>query len=145
MNRYKLTDEVRKKYLPIIKEHTEKIRNCNLEEMDRYDVSLNLSDTGLNPYTLGKLLEELGYEKVDVDKNGWEMDFWITYEKSGCPPIQVRGTGITFELFLSGCEEDDYKYADDDKALDKEDDEDYENFISDCMKILNECDELIKE
>lgn len=120
MSKWILTDEVREKYLPIIKEHIDKIRNCNLEEMDRYNVALNLSDTELNPYTLGKLLEEFGYEKVDMDRNGWEMDFWIVYEKSGYPLILVRGTGITFELFLSGANEDDTEYEEDDEALDYE-------------------------
>lgn len=77
MSRWTLINEVKEKYLPIVKEHINKIKNYNLEETDRYDVKLDLSDTELNPYTLGELLKELGYEKVNVDKNGWEMDFWI--------------------------------------------------------------------
>lgn len=132
-------NDVKEKYLPIVKEHINKIENYQLEEMDRYDVELDLSDTELNPYTLGELLEELDYEKVDVDRNGWEMDFWIKYKKSGCLPIQVRGTGITFELFLSGISKDDKDDEEDNNTLSQE----QNDLIDKWMSILDECEKLL--
>lgn len=102
MNRYQLNEKVKELYLPIIKEHINKIENLNLEEEIPYDVELDLSDSPLNPYTLWEMLEELGYERVDQDKNGWQMDFWIYFKKENCENLVVRGCGITFELILSG-------------------------------------------
>lgn len=105
MNRWNLNEKVKELYLPIIKEHIYKIENYNPEEEDLYEIELDLSDTPLNPYTLWKILEELGYEKIDQDENGWEMDFLIYFKKETCRGLIVRGCGMTFELILSGEEE----------------------------------------
>lgn len=101
MNRWKLTDEVRLKYLPQIVEHIGKIEISE----NPYDCELDLTGTELNPYTLWKLLEELEYKHEDTDTNGWEMDFWLTFNKKGCKPIQVRGTGILCKFYLGGVDE----------------------------------------
>lgn len=95
MNKYQLTDEVKEKFTPTVKEFISKI-----EAQEFADEILELTDTELNAYTLWMLLEELGYEKDDIDTNGWEMDFWITMIKDGCKDICIEGTGITFELKL---------------------------------------------
>lgn len=95
MNRYELTDEVREKFTPTVKEFIEKA-----QEKEFAGDLLELTGTELNPYTIWKLLEELGYEKNDFDTNGWELDFWITMVKSDFKDISIRGTGITFELNL---------------------------------------------
>lgn len=106
MNGWNLTKEVREEWREVIENHINKIQNCDLEEENPYDVELNLSNTSLNPYTLGKLLEELGWVEEDFDHNGWEFDFWGYYSKNGYENrILMRGCGMTFSLFLSG--EDD--------------------------------------
>lgn len=87
-NRWTLTKEVRREFTPIIQKFID----------DKSLSSLDLSDTKLNPYTLGEILEELGYEKTEIDSNGWEMDFSIHYNKEGHTELVLSGTGITFEL-----------------------------------------------
>ncbi|EJW13952.1 hypothetical protein M5X02_30715 [Paenibacillus alvei] len=99
MNRWLLTEEVKQKYTPIIQGFIDKLEAMNPDEQEDL-LEINLSDTGLNPYTLQELLESLGYEKTDFDDNGWQMDFWITMEKNGCKSIVIEGTGIIFELKL---------------------------------------------
>lgn len=95
MNRYELTEKVKEKFTPIVEEFIKKA-----EEKEFADDLLELTGTELNPYTAWKLLEEFGYNKDDIDTNGWEMDFWITMKKDGFTDISIRGTGITFELNL---------------------------------------------
>lgn len=108
MNRYNLTDEVRTKYKPIVAAFLEKINNMSDDEIcesseDNY--KLDLSNTELNPYTLGILLEEeFEFEDKDHEDNGWQMDFWITYNKNTSERVNritIMGTGIIFEMFLS--------------------------------------------
>lgn len=103
MNRWELTDEVRNEYKPIVESFLKDVEDNNLDISNEL-LEKDFSDTKLNPYTLGKILEELGYECVNRDDNGWELDFWIDYHKDRCKNIQVSGTGITFELNLSECE-----------------------------------------
>lgn len=57
MNRYELREEVREKWIEKIKEHIEKIERSS----ESSQCILDLSDTELNPYTLGTMIEELGY------------------------------------------------------------------------------------
>lgn len=97
MERYKLTEEVKNEYTPIIKEFIDNLASDN----EDVDDSLNLSDTKLNPYTLGKILEnEFEYQEDDISHNGWQMDFCIYYTKEGMPDLCIEGCGITFELIL---------------------------------------------
>ncbi len=65
------------------------------------DMEINFSNTKLNPYTLWKMLERMEYRKTKLEHNGWEMDFWITFEKAGCQSLKIYGTGITFNLWLA--------------------------------------------
>lgn len=95
MSRWQLADEVRNKFTPIVKEFINKVESEEFPE----DI-LQLTDTELNPYALWKLLEELGYEEVNTDRNGWQMDFWITFKKEGFKTLTIEGTGITFEFKL---------------------------------------------
>lgn len=109
-NRYELTSNVKNKWFPVIKDFLDILDNWKpeYENDDTKKTELNLSDTELNPYTLKELLiNEFGYEE-DSDKfdtNGWQMDFWIYLNKSSHAPLCITGTGITFELSLSYCDE----------------------------------------
>lgn len=76
-----------------------------VEDLENSEPSvLELSGTSLNPYTLWKLLEEMGYESEDMDRNGWQLDFWLTLVKPGFKSLVIAGTGITFEFKLYATE-----------------------------------------
>ena len=103
MNRLILTDFVKEKYTPIVTEFIDKVESLN-PEISTELLEIDFSDTELVPYTLWKILENLGYKMYDQSKNGWEMDFVLTFKKEACKPILIRGCGITFELKLCECE-----------------------------------------
>lgn len=105
MNRWELNPKVKEVCLPIIKEHIDKIEDIDLEYESPYDCQIDLSDTPLNPFTLGRILEDLGYKRYDTDRNGWEMDFWLYYSKMECKTLVISGCGMTFQLILRGEEE----------------------------------------
>lgn len=100
MNRWELTEEVKEKYTPIIREFIRKLESNNPKDEEKR-LEMDLSGTELNPFTLEKLLENLGYEQTEQDNNGWQFDFWITMQKDECKDLSIKGTGITFELKLS--------------------------------------------
>lgn len=102
INRYELQPEVKEKYLPIIKAFIDELENYS---GCPYDLKKDFSGTELNPYTLSSILKSLGYENIDLDRNGWQMDFWWYFSKSGCKSIQISGSGIIFEMFLQGLED----------------------------------------
>lgn len=102
INRYTLTDEIKKEFTPIVEDFINKVETAD-PEGDL--LSMDLSDTKINPYTLAKVLESLGYKETDQDRNGWQLDFWITMKKKGFKDLKITGTGITFELFLKEGEE----------------------------------------
>ena len=92
MSAWDITREERKKFLPYIKQSIEDLKQERI-----LDVYLD----GLNPSKASELLKELGYEQVDFDTNGWEMDFWITFSKPGDEPnLVLAGCGYTFDLSL---------------------------------------------
>lgn len=98
-NRWLLDDKVKEKHLKTIKDYLQKSDEA-LKTSDLID-DLDLSGTELNPYTLGTLLESLGYKCTDRQDNGWQFDYWFTYEKEGHSNLMILGTGILFELNLS--------------------------------------------
>lgn len=92
-NRWNPTDEQREKFIPIIKEYLEKVKENPKEVLDLYG-------KGIAPYPLQTILiEDFGFEEVDFDRNGWEMDYWITLSKNGQNFI-IAGTGMTHEITL---------------------------------------------
>ena len=83
MNRWQLTDEIKEKFVPILKEYLNKMETMPEEVFEEETYDLDLSDTGINPYQLWQLLEtEFGYEEIDIDENGWEQDFWIKMQRT---------------------------------------------------------------
>lgn len=103
MNRWALTDTIKIKYTPIVEKFIDELETNN-SEVDSELLEYDFSYTELVPYTLWKILENLGYKMYDQSKNGWEMDFVLTFKKEACKPILIRGCGITFELKLCECE-----------------------------------------
>ena len=97
-NRYYATEEQKEKFIPILQDFIDRIEAASEEEV--YSIQLNLTDKGINPAQVWDILEALGYEEDYVDHNGWELDFWINFEKEDCRTITMRGTGITFEVLL---------------------------------------------
>lgn len=100
MNRWKLTDEIRNGIGVKIKDWLDYIEtNFNILQEEKDKEELDLTDCEINPYQLWKFLEELGFERYDSEKNGWEMDYWIYFEKNGFK-VYISGTGIIHELKL---------------------------------------------
>lgn len=81
------------------KEKFTKIVELLIESKDLHEI--NLTNTGINFYTLGEILESLGYKKGEYDSNGWQMDLDITYTKDGCESLVIHGTAIVFEIKLA--------------------------------------------
>ena len=110
MNRWNLTEEIKDKIKPLLTEYFQRIENVTteqIEQMSNEELGINFSDKGINPHQLVSLLKEFGYEEVDRDDNGWELDFWIHMRRqdektfdSGCEKLVVAGCGMTFELKL---------------------------------------------
>lgn len=100
MNRWKLTDEIRNGIGVKIKDWLDYIEtNFNILQEEKDKEELDLTDYEINPYQLWKFLEELGFERYDSEKNGWEMDYWIYFEKNGFK-VYIYGTAIINELKL---------------------------------------------
>lgn len=93
MNRWDYNIELKEKYLPEILEYLKKLGKAE-------DVELELTGSGLAPYHLWKILEELGYTDNDIDDNGWEQDFWITLTKTNAPGVVIEACGMTQEVRL---------------------------------------------
>lgn len=111
MNRWHLTDEIREKIKPLLTEYFNKVENITdeqMEKMENEELGIDLSDKGINPYQLWQLLEEeFNYKNKDIDRNGWEQDFWIYMKRtdgkhfvSGCENLVIDCCGMTFELKL---------------------------------------------
>lgn len=115
MSGWVITEEEREKFLPIIKEYMDKLESLTEEQIDELyeknredELVLDLSNTGINPYMLRKIMEEdFGYEYMGSDQNGWEMDFWINLDRkegrnfpSGCSSMVIEGCGMIFRLHL---------------------------------------------
>lgn len=107
-NRWELQPELRQKYSLYIEEYLNKLDAMSVDEIEHSlfeNVILDLSDTGLSPYTLGLLLSEFGYEKIKQENNGWEMDLWIRLNRKGhnnclSKYITIDSCGQTFKLHL---------------------------------------------
>ncbi len=90
-----------------------------------YDFGVDFTNISpFNPYMISDVLQDLGYEDVDLDTNGWDHDYWNSFthpDGKKFPPMQLSGTGWIHECHLHGNEddcgvyphlEDDPKYAD---------------------------------
>ena len=39
-----------------------------------------------------RALDNLGYTRNTIDTNGWQVDYWSTYNKPGFPVIEASGS-----------------------------------------------------
>jgi hypothetical protein len=42
------------------------------------------TETLISPDKADQILKENGFAQKDFESNGWDWDFWMTYEKDGC-------------------------------------------------------------
>lgn len=108
INHWVPTEQQRSLILPILCEYDKFIRR----DWDDYDAENAINKTMLdftgwpiNPFQLQTLFEEIGYEVIDREHNGWECDFWIYMKPKdnavlafGEDCIVISGCGMTFEL-----------------------------------------------
>lgn len=94
-NRWESTRNQKEKIIPTIKKFMEKVsKNPKTEEY------IDFYNQRISPSQLKDILEnELGFEEVDFDTNGWQWDFWITMRKNGVD-YMIAGTGMTFEMIF---------------------------------------------
>lgn len=92
-NRWNATQEQKDKFMPMIKEFMEKTKkNPDTKEC------IEFYNQGISPSQLKDILEnDLGFEEVDFDANGWQWDFWITMRKDGVD-YMIAGTRMSFEM-----------------------------------------------
>ena len=71
------------------------------------DEAMDYTETDLNPFQLGEIVESLGWEEDEVDRNGWEQDRWAFYWHPDYEDrICIFSCGMTFELKLEACIDD---------------------------------------
>lgn len=92
-NRWNATKEQKDKFIPMIKYFMEKVKkNPDTKEY------IDFYNQEISPSQLKDIFEnELGFEEVGFDANGWQWDFWITMRKGGVD-YMMAGTGMTFEI-----------------------------------------------
>lgn len=92
-NRWNPTKEQKDKFIPMIKEFMEKMKkNPDAKEC------IDFYNQGISPSQLKDILEnDLGFEEVNFESNGWEWDFWMAMRKDGVD-YMIAGTGMTFEM-----------------------------------------------
>lgn len=92
-NRWVPTKEQKEKFIPIIQEFIQR-----MDENPDAKETIDFYNQGISPSQLKDILEDdLGFEEVDFDRNGWEWDFWITMRKDGIDYV-ISGTGMTFGM-----------------------------------------------
>lgn len=99
-NKWELNDYLRNNEIPSIKRWIDFVEVHFDELVEKQDkTELDLSDFKINPYQLKLVLEEMGFEDYEWDSNGWEMDYWIYFERNGFK-IEIQGTAMINELKL---------------------------------------------
>ncbi len=99
-DKWVLNDYLRSNEIPSIKRWIDFVEVHFDELVEKQDkTELDLSDFKINPYQLKLVLEEMGFEDYEWDSNGWEMDYWIYFERNGFK-IEIQGTAMINELKL---------------------------------------------
>lgn len=87
-----------------------------------YDFGVDFTNISpFNPYMISDVLQDLGYEDVDLDTNGWDHDYWNSFTH---PVKQVKNFTISNEQIIlskdsrEGSEGDDsFKVSTSDDAM----------------------------
>lgn len=86
MSRFDLTEEVRAKYIPVIRKFFDEITSKTTEDLEAMEDEafvLPLSDTELNPYTLQKILKRiLGTKMIARILTVGRLIFGLSYLKT---------------------------------------------------------------
>lgn len=69
-----------------------------LEKDTEHQLTLELGKCSINPYQVGEILQELGYDWEHEDENGWEQDTWYLATKKGYKPLTIEYSGHIFDL-----------------------------------------------
>lgn len=80
--------------------HLTFVKNNPMTFVEPEQWEISYVGTGLNPCKINSLLEELGYIREDIDENGWQGDFWITYTKENCYPLTLYYKAWDFNIKL---------------------------------------------
>lgn len=94
-NRWQVTQEQKDKFIPMIEEFVIKAK-----EFPETKNFIDFYNQGISPTQLKDILvDDLGFEEKDFNRNDWQMDFWITLSKDGID-YMIAGTGMTFEMIF---------------------------------------------
>lgn len=92
-NRWDPTKEQREKFVPMIQDFMKRMeKNPDVNEC------IDFYNRGISPSQLKDILEnDLGFEEVDFNTNGYQWDFWITMRKNGID-YMIAGSGMAFDM-----------------------------------------------
>ena len=66
---------------------------------------LDLSFERISLYQVGKILEKLGYQNIDMSENGWEMDYELANNTNDIPNlpcrVQIKGSCAEGTMMLN--------------------------------------------
>lgn len=110
---------------------------------DRWNVGVDFTNfQNVNMYVISDILQNLGYQEDELDTNGCDYDYWLSFYHNNeniFPPLQCTGTGSIRTCVLRGLEDDYNDYA----SLDKN--KKYTEQIKHGMNLLKHYQEKIKE
>ncbi len=86
----------------VIQKHIDRLKNSITED------EIDLTEENINPYQVGIIMKELGWESDEVEMNGWEQERWEYFSHPDCNyRICLFSCGQTFELSLFYSEEEE--------------------------------------
>lgn len=106
MNKYNLPDSLVEHYKKLFEGFIDELKAAQASNEPPEIHSLDLREEGITPTQAINILEdEFGYEMVEMNAKGLELDFWVSMVHQDLPNILVAGTGMTFEFELRGANE----------------------------------------
>ena len=62
----------------VIQKHIDRLKNSKTED------EIDLTEENINPYQVGIIMKELGWESDEVEMNGWEPERWEYFSHPDC-------------------------------------------------------------